>query len=215
MAKSNYKKIINFGDITSKNPLEVCFGDTINNKFEGGVLGDVIGGQHSENCQILMADYCANNWDGYCEMASHNVATRYPNLVPGCALPNLGCGNNYKRLTAGENLIRNAAFKKFTRSPNCAQRCQPFDPTNPQSPQICYSVNTDCFGVGDYQIVYDIGDVNKLNQDPLFLKMLQNPHTCIDILMGLYISVKSQGKLDQVMKTNFGKFISMNRNFFK
>jgi hypothetical protein len=215
MSRSNYRKIINFGDITPKNPLEVCFGNTINNKFEGGVIGDVIGGQHSENCQMLMSDYCSNNWDGYCELASHNVATKYPNMVPGCALPVPGCGDYCRRLTAGENLIRNAAFKRFTRSPNCSQRCQPFNPTDPRSPQICYNIAIPCFGVSDCEIVCEIGDISNLNRDPLFLKMLENPRATMDILVGLYQCAKKQGKLDQIMNTNFGKFISINPSNFQ
>ena len=214
-SSNNYRKIINFGQVNPKNPLEVCFGNTINNKFEGGVLGDVIGGQMSRNCQMLLSDYCGKNWDGYCEMASHNINPNYPNEVLSCAMNVPGCGDLCKKLTNGEQLIRNSAFKRFCRTPDCAQRCEPFDPTNPLSPQICYPVSVPCFGPGECQIVCDTGDISRLDSDPLFFKMLENPQTCLDILIGLFKSAQEKGQVGQLMQTNFGKFANMNPVYFQ
>jgi hypothetical protein len=218
MSRSNYKKIINFGHINPKNPLEVCFGNTINNKFEGGVLGDVIGGQFSRNCQLLLAEYCGNNWDGYCELASKNINNNYPNLVMSCSLPTPiqgWYGSTLKNLTAGQILIRNAAFKRFFKTPNCMQRCESFDPTNPLSPKICYAVDTPCFSTGECTLECDIGDIAQINRDRLFLNMLENPSATLDILICLYQDAKAKGKLNELMQTNFGKFIAMNSTYFQ
>ena len=216
--KSNYKKIINFGSVNPKNPLEVCFGNTINNKFEGGVLGDVIGGQFSQNCQLLLAQYCGDNWDGYCEMASQNINPNYPNLVMSCALPTPiqgWYGATLRRLTAGQQLIRNAAFKRFFKTPGCMQRCESFDPTNPLSPKVCYPVDTPCFSNGECSLVCDIGDISQINRDRLFLNMLNNPDATLDILICLYNDAKQKGAADQLMATNFGKFVAMNPQYFQ
>ena len=80
MSRTRYVKIVDFGsDTKSKNPLAICFGNTINNKFEAGVLGGSIAGQSSYNCQKLLSQYCSNNWDQFCDMASQNINSNYPN----------------------------------------------------------------------------------------------------------------------------------------
>lgn len=214
--KSQYSKIIKFGDIAPKNPLEVCFGDTINNKFQSGVLADTHSGQGSRNCQLLLAEYCGNNWDGYCEMASYNTNTSYPNEVLGCFTPMPGFNlDSSRRMSLGEQLIRNAAFRRFCIAPFATKKCHSFDPTDPKSPMVCYEINdTPCQDSTGEQSICEIRDFSNLDQDPLFNKMLQQPECCIDILVSIYYRAKVQGTLDALMKTNFGRFVRNNVHKF-
>ena len=94
------------------------------------------------------------------------------------------------------------------------QRCEPFDPTNPLSPKICYAVDVPCFSNGQCTLECDIGDISQINRDPLFLRMLENPDATLDMLICLYNDAKKKGLLSQLMKTNFGKFVQVNPQFF-
>ena len=115
MSTYNYSSIGNFGsNINSSNELNKawgqCMGSTIDQQFNGGVLGALYG-QYSNKCQQFMADQCCNNWDGNCEVASQNINKSFPNIEAGCgALAMFACEHD---LTAGEMLIRNAAARKY------------------------------------------------------------------------------------------------------
>lgn len=212
--RSLYKKIINFGDVVPKNPLEVCFGDTVDNKFQSGVLADTHSGQGSRNCQLLLADYCGNTWDGYCEAASYNTSLRYPNQVLGCYSIMPGYDVDSINLPLGQQLIRNAAVKRFCIFPTSVKRCQPFNPTDPKSPLVCFESNDTITSPYENRLYCEIKDFSELDQDPLFNKMLQQPDCCIDIILHIYQKAKNSGKLEDLMKTNFGKFVNNNPQYF-
>lgn len=207
----SYKKIINFGNIAPRNPLAICLNNTIDNKFNAGVLADAFSGQGANNCQSLLAEYCGDNWDGYCEVASQNTSTLYPNIPAGSQPQEMYVPN--PPLNLGEQLIRNAAFKRFCIIPGTVQKCELFDPVNPTSPWICHPVNLDDSTIWqDFQA--EIKDFSKIDSDPLFFKMLTNPRTCIDILVKIYNRAKETGKLEELMNTNMGKFVNINRRYF-
>jgi hypothetical protein len=206
----SYKKIINFGNIAPRNPLAICLNNTIDNKFNGGVLGDTFTGQSANNCQRLLADYCATNWDGFCEVASKNTNQQYPNIVNARS----AVYNPYPPLMAGEQLIRNAAFKRFCYYPGTIDKCELFDPVNPMSPKICYPVNPD-----DSMIYQDpvcqVMDYSTLDNDPLWIKMLENPRACLDILARIYNNAKATGNVDKLMVGNFAEFVKINPDYFR
>lgn len=208
---SSYKKIINFGNIAPRNPLAICMNNTIDDKFNAGVLADAFSGQGADNCQALLADYCGNGWDEYCEVASNNISTRYPNTVMSWS-----CNDTYNPqppLNAGEQLIRNAAFKRFCFIPNAVEKCELFDPLNPMSPKICKP--TSAYGSYLEEPVCRVTDLSQLNKDPLFIKMLENPRTCIDILVKMYQYAKENNQLEKLLETHFGKFVEMNKEYFQ
>ena len=98
-----------------------------------------------------MAARCAGKWDGICEAASKDMNIQYPNMAEPVGpsgdqqLQTLPSGH---RFSSGDNLIRNAAYKKYkSRSANCNLRCEPFDPTVVNSPLVCYESREPC-GIG-------------------------------------------------------------------
>ena len=210
MSRYNYSPINDFGsNVAPQNPLDVCLNDTIDNKFQGGVLGDLYG-QHSDKCQMLLSQYCGNKWDNFCELASKNTSRKYPNLVQSCIQPSLTACEN---LTAGENLIRNSAYERFCKTPSCAKKCEPFNPMDPNSPMVCYTVNA-CSYSDDCPVVCRIDNVDTIDQDPLMYKILTNPHACMDVLVNIYKTAKREGTLSKLKKTNVGKLFDLYPNIF-
>ena len=109
MKRSNYRNIKEFGQnmnsLDVDNPISYCLNWTIDQQFNHGG-NSYIYGQYSKPCQSYLSDYCAEKWDGFCEVASKNTNISFPNNIED------NC-HQLSRMTAGDLLIRNTAAKKY------------------------------------------------------------------------------------------------------
>lgn len=211
--KNSYRQITQVGSNSYNpinNPLSYCIDNTMDQRFLHGSSSDTLG-QHSKACQAYLSDYCSENWDEFCELASSNRSVnQYPNNIQGCEsvgdTPCLG-------LTAGEILIHNTAAKKYlTEMQGCVKKFEPFDPNVATSPMISYWVKGNCAGQRGCVPVYEV-DPAKIDNDILMDKILARPIIALGILVNIYNTMKRKGTLVQLKGTKLGNFYSTNPYF--
>jgi hypothetical protein len=206
----------------SRNPLYYCTLDAMDAQFLHGAPGKTFG-RYNKHCSEFLADRCANQWDELCEAISRDKETRFPNEAAPLGsvfvdAPRPPC------LPYGEQLIRDAAFKRFRKSTkNCNVKCELFDPTVPNSPMICYETKESCgtglvpeeqcLGActgqyGQCQSVFTISpeQAAHLDLDPLMNKILNKPEIAMDLLEQIYFNLRQENKLSLVQNTRLGRF---------
>lgn len=215
-AYNNYQKISKFGsnlNSPATNPLSYCIGNTMDQQFlHGGISGRY--GQQSRECQLYLGEYCAKNWDGFCEIASQNQNISFPNSAQPNYNSILGRESN-QGLTSGDMIIQNAAANKYLINMNNAYKLNaPFDPTVADSPTISWWVGTGCggntanAGVPEYAV-----DPTIIDSDLLMDKILQKPYVARLILVNIYNTMKRLGTLNQLKGTKLGNFFNTNSYF--
>jgi len=211
----NYVNIANFGSSNMNNnqtsdPLTYCLGGPLDNRFLHGGHADILGND-SRQCQLYMSEYCANKWDSFCELASHNKTISYP------ASPYTGgnmhdTGVHCAGLNAGEMMIRNTAMRKYLdQLVNAHMEYEPFDPTVPNSPLISYWTGNTPYtkGVPLFSV-----DPKTIDTDPVMNKILMKPSIAPDVLLNIYNNMKRHGTLRNLKGTKLGNFYD-NVTFFK
>ena len=217
---NGYAKIIDVGvDAESgiNNPLSYCVNNVMDQRFLHGGHADTLG-QHSRNCQLFLSEYCAQGWDGYCELASENQATWLPDEVGSC----LGCGAvNALGLNAGEVLIRNTAARKYlVEMVGAHLEVAPFDPTVASSPNISWWEANSCCSGGNAGSglngipIYAV-DPAIIDDDIVMDKILMRPVIAIDILKNIFNTMKRHGTLKGLVGTKLGHFYMSNPQYFK
>lgn len=210
MNTSSYKNISSFGSQTQQSlvnhPLTYCLGDSMDQRFLHGSNADIYG-QNSRHCQLFLSQYCADNWDSFCEDASKNNSIQYPNQI----------GNGtYEYLTAGENLIQTTAERKYlVKMHGAYKKYEPFDPNVPTSPMISYWVNNNCsssceVGIPEYAV-----DPKKIDDDIVMDKILQNPNIAKKILINIYNTMKRYDTLKELENTKLGRFYNSHPYFIQ
>ena len=222
---NKYTTISNFGkkqknDVVN-NPLTYCINNTYDRKFNHGETVVNTGGQHCENCQWFLSDYCAQGWDNFCELASKNKDTRWPNQIE-LQKNNPTILSEIYGLTAGETLIRNTASRKYlVELINGEKKFEPFDPIVANSPLISKWVNSTCDQNNGYYIndgkMTPIYSVNPfiIDDDIVMDKILMNPKIAIDILLNIYKTLKRKHELIYLNNTKLGNFFLNNKYMFK
>jgi hypothetical protein len=202
----SYKCISNFGPRAdpTHSPLTYCLLETLDAPLMNGSLANTISGAHSSNCQSFMASRCANKWDGACEFASLNKATRFPNTLENCNW-NTNCN---QKLTSGQILIRNTASRKYLTqmNGNCSLKWQPFDPTVASSPMISkWSGNCSMQGNNGCIPTYEV-DPKQIDNDHVMNKILQQPKIALDILTNIYYTAIRKNTLNSLKGTKIYHF---------
>lgn len=217
----SYAPLATFGSCAStspsNNPLTYCMTSELDNNFNH-TIGQRAG-PYSGKCQQFMSDYCAQKWDGICEVASRNTNTQLPNTVKSslcnvsgqgaCLGP--GFGNQF---TMGDILIRNTAAKKYlmAMSAQCGIKKEPFDPLVPNSPMITYWDPTNCDGCYSRGTCIQLYEVNPatIDNDVVMNKILSKPLIAMDILINIYNTAKAFGKFDKLKGTKLYAFFMSN-----
>lgn len=210
MKRNIYRSINSFGPTEtseSNNPLTYCVNNTIDQRFLHGGNSDIYG-QHSKPCQAYLSDYCAAQWDGFCEYAANNNSISYPNNLDPC-----GSDVPCKGLNAGEVLIRNTASKKYLAEMggDCIQKFEPFDPTVANSPMISYWM-PGCNSYSSCVPVYRV-DPKTIDSDIVMDKILHKPIIALDILINIFNTMTREGTIVQLKGTKLGKFYAENSYF--
>lgn len=180
-------------------------GNTLENQFLHGSTS-VFYNQHAPICQAYLADYCANNWDGFCEYASVNKNRSYPNSIQNWSLPSeAGCSQN---LNAGQILVRNTAANKYlVEMIGAKKQYQPFDPNVATSPMVGTWVSTDPNSKVPGIPVYAV-DPKTIDNDPVMDRILSEPIIAPDILINIYNTMKRNGLLADLKGTKLGNFFN-------
>lgn len=192
--RNTYTSIRNFGKEAdaSNHPLTMCLATTMDRRFQNGSAPGVNSGPRSIKCQHYMAQKCADKWDGFCEYfyKEHGKGGQWPNnqqwpiANPRPYEVEYGLPTN---LTMGEQLLRNTAERKYCRMVGCQKRCEPFDPTNPNSPTITYYDTANCIPICDNF------SVSALDNDPVMNRMLDNPRAAAGTLINMCNTAKNKG----------------------
>lgn len=211
---SGYKSISDFGSnaLSAVNdPLTYCLSNDLDSRFMHGGASDTIG-TYSKPCQLYMGQYCAKGWDEFCEIASANSNTYWPNNAQLC---NTGSDTACKGLTNGEFLVRNTAMEKYlVKMGNCKVKMEPFDPTVASSPMIKYYVNDNCSYPSRCVPEYGV-DATVIDKDPVMDKILSRPVIGFDILVNIYNNMKRKGTLKTLLHTKLGNYYNVNPYFKK
>ena len=214
MSRYSYRSIIDVGQNYKSevdNPLTYSINNTISQKFlHGG--NSAIYGQNSRPAQAFLSEYCSQHWDGACELASQNKNDFFPKT--------LKYGNfndrpyNFKGLTAGETLIRNAACKKYlVGMGNCKPKYEPFDPLVADSPMIAHWYSDT--GTNDCVPMYNVNH-EEVENDHVMHKLLDKPNIALDVLINIHNNQKRMyGSTQHMKETRLGKFFKENPNIFK
>lgn len=192
------------------NPLSYCMTEGMENGFLHGGSANTLG-KNGRSCQLFMSEYCATKWDNFCEVASHDTNTLYPNTIGNCmGYSDVAC----KGLNSGEVLIKNTAARKYlNKMIGSKKQYEPFDPNVATSPLISYWIpdngcGSQCQGVPVY-----IVDYKTINKDPVMNRILAKPIIAFDILVNIYNTMKRLGRLTELKGTKIGLFFSVNPYF--
>jgi hypothetical protein len=220
----NYSTIANFGPAAGmsaqNDPLSYCLVSGIESGFNhtlGG--GGSLLGPESSQCQLFMAQYCAQNNDAACAYAFNDNNVIYPNTVAQCNGPNGSCsgpglGNG---LTKGQFLLGNVAAEKYlvSMSSNCVRVYEPFDPTVAFSPMVSKWIpsGNSCAGAGNCDspnVCIPIYDVNAktIDFDDIMNRVLAQPWVATQVLINIYNHRMRTRRLEELKNTKLGRFFA-------
>ena len=214
--KSSYSSISNFGaDVVyqDESPMSVCMFNTMDVGFQHGSNAYSLAGPESKACQAYLSDYCAQGWDGACELVSKNTNRSFPNQLTNAALD----GYTYNimgSLTQGDMLVRNTAAKKFAVAlGNCKVKYEVFDPTVANSPFVS-RWTADEYGRNNCVPIYAISDVKSIDSDPVMNKILAKPEIAMDILINIFNNQHKLGAEYSLEGTKLGYFFKSRPDIF-
>jgi len=220
MAK-NYTKIIDFGKgineqvrspLNPANPLTYCMFPTLNSQFiHGSSSSGLLYDTNNAACTNFMADRCEKGWDGFCDAYQMiNVDNYWPNTAAiDTQAFELAQYFIQNKPSVGDNLVRNAAYRRFIRLPNECPSVQPFDPTVASSPNITLYENN----VTSSSILHPIEDPDN---DPWVRRMTENPKVCFDVIARIYLGVLRNDPATIHLKgTGFYDFLQRNSDLIR
>jgi hypothetical protein len=215
----SYAKYIDFGKdlnnniknpMNAANPLTYCMIPTLNSQFfHGSLSGGLLYGNENSNCMNFMAERCSKEWDGFCEAyLDINVDSYWPNQAVVDATAYNNAKNFFKfKPTIGQDLLRNACYRKFIYNPNSNPSYQQFDNTVPNSPLLTVYDNY----VTGYSQIKNLSDPSKLDQDPHIQRMLKYPYVCFDVLGRIYLAYLRKENGINIRGTFLEKFFQENK----
>lgn len=174
-------------------------------------------GKYSLEAQEYMSSRCAEKWDGACDIVAMNPERGKPNMVFG---QDLITGSRNRGLSSGEQMVRNAAFKRFVVSVrNCNLLCSPYNPNTPNSRLVCQQSSQEAgycnprwsqsFGdvpYGDCSGTYSLEHIQDLNGDVILNRLIASPYIAQDLLIHIYFNMKQNNTLHRLKGSNIGNF---------
>jgi len=187
----------------NNDPLTMCLVDTMDKSFQHGGIAHLYG-PRSSKCQNYMSQRCADKWDGFCEYfyrenQPQSGQSNWPNnqLWPIERAREWEVRSNLPTmLSTGDNLVRNAAERKFCTFTDCEQKCEPFNPTDPNSPMISYYSGS-C--IPSCKV-----DPKTADREVLLDRMMENPKASAGTLINICNTAKNNNQ--NLGNTKIGKF---------
>lgn len=208
-SKSNYVPLKNFGTALSPllrtDPVGYSIYRDTNSFFDEGSLARTFG-PTTKNGQLYMAEKCAGNWDGACELLSRNNETgRVNSAKVESPVFNTPAPSN---MTIGDFLIENSAERRFCNFDTCSISSELFnvnDPTSPLIHDIGSNRTTPCVPV--------CKPPPNPDNDILLNKVLNEPYKHTDLLLNMYHNCKNNR--DAYKNTRIGKIFNLFDLYFK
>lgn len=205
-----YESILAFGasptnslPVFNNDPVTMCVGVEPTQLFNHGGNTEAYG-QNSPECQVLLAQRCATNWDGACETASRQNGSLYSRNVPVYS-----DGSSNIGIDTGDLMIRNTAMEKYRigmrTNPVGSQECklvtEQFNPLNPASPFLTF-YRGDC--LGEYAV-----NPATIDFDPIMNKILDRPSIFLPLLYNIRDTMSRNGTLSTLAGTRLGNFLGV------
>lgn len=211
--KGDYTNIQCFGsagcgdDNDINNPLTYILPNELDSNFLHG-SGAGLYDRYSKNGQIFAADYCANNWNGVCDLLSLDqqyAANSFPLAK--------GFGGTSAHVYSGDILIGNTCRTKYLLQVLDKYGQTPVKPIiSPYNP-----IQSDGYNISYYPDgcvpVYGIKDPKNLDNDPVMQRLLSRPMLAPDVLVNIFNTHTRMGKMKDLLGTNLYKFFKS--NYFK
>jgi hypothetical protein len=136
-------------------PVDICLPGAFIDKFQLVQL---------DRCPLLMSQHCAKSFDQKCELYAQSLTDI----------------NDLKKFLADTMRKR---FYKLSKTSNCSETCEPFDPVAEESVDICYYIGNDV--MEDKNLFVDVGLSKAVSISPYYMSKCQletdtNPSTIPD-----------------------------------
>jgi len=198
----------NQSPVDTSNPLTYSVVPTYNTMFlHGASISGLNNRTWSRAAQNFMADYAAIMWDGFCEgYYVLNTDTVWANQAAidihayTLCMAYLG----FYKPTQGEQMLRNAAERRFLCFPYCPSRKEPFDYTVANSPMVTYFTPLYTSGPCGIQ---NLDNPQQIEEDSLMRKMLANPQPCLDVMIRLYSHYRMKNGQMNIQGTTLQRYL--------
>jgi hypothetical protein len=221
---ASYPKFLQFGNamnpnvknpLDQSNPLTYCLIPSYNSQFlHGSTSSNLLYTPSGPGCMNYMSERCSIVYDGYCRA--------YKDLNTDTSWPNLGCIDNlsfnlaktFQRIntTTGQNMVRNAAERRFIVYPGIVMTAEPFDPNVANSPIVSRYLNSYKPGPVGFK---NLNDPSKVDNDDLIHEMCTHWQACLDILTKIYKGWKEQNPDIKIYPSRFQLFLESKAGVFE
>ena len=204
-----------FNPMDQSNPLTYVILPTFNNSFiHGSTASNLLYSPYSPGPANYIAERCSDVYDGFCEgYKLMNTDTYWSNTA---AIDNLSMNlaKNYLKIksTVGQNMVRNAAERRFLVYSNVTQYMEPFDPNVANSPMVTkYSQGYNVGRVG-YK---NLDNPAAIDNDQLMMAVCENWPQCFDVLTKIYIGYKNNDPRIKLYPSKFEVFLQEKAKIFE
>lgn len=200
--------------LDQSNPLSYCITPTYNSQFlHGSTSTNLLYTPYGPGCANYMAERCSKTYDGYCRAYNTlNNDTSWPNLA---AIDNLtfGIAKSFLKIktTSGQNMIRNAAERKYLEYPNVASKAEPFDPNVANSPLV--TTYTSSYNPG-YVRYKNLNNPAAIDNDYLMDAVIEEWPACFDVLTKIYRGYKNKDPNIRLYPSRFELFLKEKAGLF-
>lgn len=204
-----------FNPMDQSNPLTYAILPTFNTCFlHGSSSTNLLKTPYSPASSNYMAERCSIVYDGFCEgYVKMNPDSYWPNVA---AIDNLtmNIAKNYLKVktTVGQNMIRNAAERRFLTYSGVTQYVEPFDPNVANSPLVTRYSSTYNIGTIGYK---NLDDPAAIDNDQLMMAVMENWPACFDVLVKVYIGYKNKDPRVRLYPSKFEVFLKDNAKMFE
>lgn len=203
-----YARIATFGQLNPvlrTDPVGYSIYKDIDSSFDIGPTSRLFGPEQP-NSQLYMAEKCAKNWDGACELLSRNNDGTKCNA--GKVESPLFKTPSPPGMTIGDFLVENAAVLRFCDMSSCKMTHESYNPMDPSSPFV-----TSYSGDGYSECLPVCKPPENPDADVLLNKVLNKPHLHVDLLVNMYRNVSKQER-DKYANTRLGMIFGVLDAYF-
>lgn len=204
-----------FNPMDQSNPLTYCIVPSFNSQFlHGSTSSNLLYAPYGPGCASYMAERCSDVYDGFCEgYKVMNTDTYWSNTA---AIDNLtvNIAKSYLKIksTVGQNMIRNAAERRFLTYSNISTYTEPFDPNVANSPLVTKYSQTYNIGRIGYK---NLDNPSAVDNDQLMMAMCENWPACFDVLTKIYIGYKNKHPHIKLYPSKFEVFLKEKSGLFE
>jgi hypothetical protein len=203
-----YARIATFGQLNPvlrTDPVGYSIYKDIDSSFDIGPTSRLFGPEQP-NSQLYMAEKCAKEWDGACELLSRNNDGTKCNA--GKIESPLFKTPSPPGMTIGDFLVENSAVLKFCDMSSCKMTHESYNPMDPSSPYV-----TSYTGDGYTECLPVCRPPSNPDADLVLNKVLNKPHLHVDLLVNMYRNVSKEER-SKYVNTRLGMIFGVLDAYF-